>query len=193
MDFNPAKKELNRAFRCIERMKEAKNYDGYDEAWSDFLSRIENVYSRVKVAAGNHRKYLGFSSKVNHLRSRDELLIYLKQARNTAHHGIADTSRFLAGGLSIDSISPGGSVHIQHMSIDGQGNTTIIPGGPVKVVIEPGKIEAVSCINRGIKYDPPENHLGKAILSKNPIALAELGYKFYHDYLVSAEQAFLAK
>ncbi|BCU55284.1 hypothetical protein [Enterobacter kobei] len=193
MDFNPAKKELNRALRCIERMKQAKSYDEYDEAWSDFLSRIENVFSRVKLAAGNHAKYIGFSSKVNHLRSTDELLIYLKQARNTAHHGIADTSRFIAGGLGINPFTPGGSVHIKNMTIDRQGNVTFTPGGPVEVVTHPSTIEAVSCSNRGMKYDPPANHLGQKILSKSPITLAELGCKFYQDYLFSAEQTFKPK
>ncbi|WP_158698618.1 hypothetical protein [Cronobacter dublinensis] len=193
MDFNPARKELNRAFRCIERMKAAQSYDEYDEAWSDFLSRIENVFGRIKIAAEKNSKYPSFSSKVNHQRSSDDLLVYLKQARNTAHHGIADTSALRPGGISIYPAAPGGMVHIKHMHFDNQGNGTIVPGSPLKVVSHPSTIEAVSCHNRGVRYEPPAKHLDQPILSKSPIVLAELGWKFYQAYLETAEQTFASR
>lgn len=41
MDFNPAQKELNASKRCFERMVSAKNYEEYEEAWCDFLNRLE--------------------------------------------------------------------------------------------------------------------------------------------------------
>ncbi|MEC3905363.1 hypothetical protein VOF77_24190 [Leclercia adecarboxylata] len=190
MDLNPAKKELTRAKRCISRMKLAKTYDEYDEAWSDFLSRIENVFNRIKVAAECHHKYPSFSSKTNHLRSTDSLLIYLKQARNSAHHGIADTSKFIAGGFSINPTTPGGSVYIKSLTIDENGNATIIPGSPIKLDLHPSTVEAIPCRNRGITYNPPTSHLGEVLESKSPILIAELGIDFYNSYLIEAEEAF---
>lgn len=191
MDLNPAKKELNRAWRCIDRMKSAQSYDEYDEAWSDFLSRIENVFNRIKVAAEHHKKYPSFSSKTNHLRSKDALLIYLKQARNSAHHGIADTSKLVSGGFTINPVTPGGMVSIESLTIDAHGNATLIPGGPMKLNVYPSSIEAVPCHNRGVTYNPPAQHLGESVDSKSPITIAEHGCVFYQNYLHDAEKAFL--
>ena len=190
MDLNPAKKELLRAQRCISRMKSAKSYDEYDEAWSDFLSRIENVFNRIKVAAEYHHQYPSFSSKTNHLRSTDSLLIYLKQARNSAHHGIADTSKFVSGGFSINPATPGAAVHIRSLTIDEQGNATIIPGSPIKLELHPSTIEAIPCRNRGVTYNPPTSHLGEVLDSKSPVLIAELGMEFYSSYLLEAEEKF---
>lgn len=193
MDLIPARKELLRAKRCIERMKMAKSYDEYDEAWSDFLSRIENVFSRIKVAAQFHQKYPSFSSKTNHLRSTDGLLIYLKQARNAAHHGITDTSKFVSGGFGINPASPGGSLHLKSLTIDGSGNATIIAGSPIKIDIIPSSIEVIPCFNRGVNYNPPDSHLGEDVKTKSPVAIAELGVKFYETYLLDAESLFSKK
>lgn len=192
MDLNPARKELARARRCIDRMKSAQSYDEYDEAWSDFLSRIENVYTKIKITAEHHQKYPSFSSKTNHLRGTDSLLIYLKQARNSAHHGISETSKFVAGGFSFNPVMPGGQVHIQSITFDKFGNATIIPASPVKFNILPSTVEAVPCYNRGQTWAPPESHLGKDIDSKNPLTLAEHGFTFYQNYLFEAEK-FLTK
>lgn len=191
MDLNPAKKELIRAKRCVERMKSAQTYDEYDEAWSDFLSRIENVYSRIKVAAEYHPKYPAFSSKTNHLRATDSLLIYLKQARNSAHHGIADISKFISGGFTINPAIPGGRVHLKSLSVDENGNATIIPVTPIKVDLHPSTVEAIPCRNRGVTYHPPTAHLGEVLESKSPILIAELGIEFYNSYLLEAEETFL--
>ncbi|QIG33085.1 hypothetical protein FY047_10485 [Leclercia adecarboxylata] len=190
MDLNPAKKELIRAKRCVSRMKLAKTYDEYDEAWSDYLSRIENVFNRIKVAAEHHQKYPSFSSKTNHLRSTDSLLIYLKQARNSAHHGIADTSKFVSGGFSINPATPGGALHIKSLTIDGDGNATIIPGSPMKLELHPSTVEAIPCRNRGVTYNPPTAHLGEVLESKSPILIADLGIEFYNSYLLEAEETF---
>ncbi len=191
MDLVPSRKELNRAKRCIERMRSAASYDEYDEAWSDFLSRIENVFSRIKVAAETHKKYPSFSSRTNHLRATDSLLVYLKQARNSVHHGIADTSKYVNGGFGINPVSPGGSVHIKSLTFDKNGNINIIAGSPIKVNVIPSSVEAIPCRNRGVTYNPPESHLGKVLKTKSPIDIAVLGIEFYESYLAEAENTFL--
>lgn len=191
MDLVPSRKELNRAKRCIERMRSATSYDEYDEAWSDFLSRIENVFSRIKVAAETHKKYPSFSSRTNHLRATDSLLVYLKQARNSVHHGIADTSKYVTGGFGINPVAPGGSVHIKSLTFDKNGNINIIAGSPIKVNVIPSSVEAIPCRNRGVTYNPPDSHLGKALKTKSPIDIAVLGIEFYESYLAEAENLFL--
>ncbi|MBZ6366205.1 MULTISPECIES: hypothetical protein [Enterobacter] len=193
MDLVPASKELKRAKRCVERMRSAKSYDEYDEAWSDYLSRIENVFGRVKVAAESHKNYPSFSSSVNHLRATDSLLIYLKQARNAVHHGIVDTSKYIQGGFGINPPTPGGILRLDSITIDGNGNAHIVSRSPFRLDIIPDSIEAIPCRNRGVTYNPPESHLGEEIKSKNPVDIAELGIKFYESYLAGAEETFLKK
>lgn len=190
MDLTPAKKELNRAWRCIERMKSSNSFDEYDEAWSDYLSRIENVFSKIKVAAEHHKRYPSVSSKVNHLRATDELLIYLKQARNSAHHGITDLAKVVSGGVSINPIPKDGVMYISNMtfSSDGKGNIKIFSDEPFNVILHPDRVEATSCRNRGITYNPPSKHLDSQIGSKNPLTMAELGCSFYQRFLDDVEK-----
>lgn len=191
MDFKPAGKELERANRCFNRMKEAQDYDECADAWGHFLSHIENVFERIKRAAGMHSSYPSFTSKVNHQRATDELLIYLKQARNTVHHGMVDTSKFVPGGIGINPPIAGGTISNLHIVTDGFGNIHISSGSPIKVEAIPHSIELISCTNRGVTYPPPSSHLGQPLANKSPVHIAELGFKFYQEYLLSAERTFI--
>ncbi len=80
MDFIPAQKELNASKRCFERMVSAKNYEEYEEAWCDFLNRLEKIFEKLQRACNPHKeKFNTLLSKENALRSSDPLLRYLNK------------------------------------------------------------------------------------------------------------------
>lgn len=181
MDLEPANKQLTFAQNCIDRMKIATNFDDYDEAWTDYLSRIENIFNRIWAASSPVReKFVGFSSKVNHLRKTDELLIYLKQARNTVHHGIADTSKSIPAAFNITAKDV--PVHIKDFGYDSQGNLILVSTGPLNVKFQPERVELIPCTNRGETYYPPRHHKGLPITGKDPLQIAILGLRFYSDF-----------
>ena len=65
-------------------------------------------------------------------------------------------------------------------------------GDPIKISFTPTKVEAISFKNRGQEYPIPIRHGTKVINNpQNPTILAELGLKFYKNYLNKIEKKFL--
>ncbi|WP_312582984.1 hypothetical protein [Atlantibacter hermannii] len=189
MDLDPARIELSRASKCIERMKTSENYADYDEAWTDYLTRIENIFSRIEAASSPIKeKYLGFISPIKNLRKKDELLVYLKQARNNVHHGIAETSKSIPASFSISAKDR--PVHIKGYGFDRQGNLYIDSTGPLNVKFNPERVEVTACTNRNVTFHPPQQHKGQPILTKDPLEIALIGLKFYADLIDEASKKF---
>ncbi|EMM6514574.1 hypothetical protein RVV74_001199 [Enterobacter ludwigii] len=190
MDFQPAKIELIRAQRCIARMEKSSTYEEYDEAWSDFLSRIENTYQKTKAIAQENIRWPGFISPFNKKRKNDELLSYLTQARNSVHHGIAESTKHVKGGLAFNP-PPGSTVlRLDSINFDNFGGVTVKSKHPFSVTSIPDRIEVVEVVNRKEKYKVPTTHLGNDLESVNPIDLARLGHIWYGNFLNEAEKFF---
>ncbi|CAH5255297.1 TPA: hypothetical protein ACXEPV_002383 [Klebsiella pneumoniae] len=190
MDFSLAEKELERAKRCIYRMEQSKTYDEYDESWSDFLSRIENIFTKIKLIAESDRRWNGFISPYNKLRANDELLSYLKQARNSVHHGISEISKHIQGGIGINPAPGENSVTINSLHSDGHGNIYIDSQRPVTIKRIPDRIEAVTIVNRQQTFAPPNNHKNIPLTENNPIIYANHAIDFYTDLLTNAKGYF---
>lgn len=189
MDFNPAKKELARAKKCINRMKEAKNYEEFEESWGDFLSRVENIFTKISLACSPNKRFVGFCSKTNQLRRTDEVLIYLKQARNVVHHGIHDTSKLVPRSMIVKAADKTKPSLVKKMVI-GPSFFELESDDDFIIIFNQEKIEVIQFVNRGVVYNTPKNHLGKPLISTSPFEIAELGVEFYENFLSSAEEFF---
>lgn len=67
-------------------------------------------------------------------------------------------------------------------------------GDPIVVVDHPPPtVEAVRVQNSGNWYNPPTTHLGKNLVTKYPVEIAELGIKFYEEFLNEAEAKFFQR
>jgi hypothetical protein len=51
----------------------------------------------------------------------------------------------------------------------------------------PGTVHLIAVMDRGIVYQPPQNHLGNAIENPSPIAVAELAITCLETKLAEAE------
>jgi hypothetical protein len=111
-----------------------------------------------------------WQGKFERQRRKDQLLLYLKQARDTDQHSV-------------------------QLILDDKPKETVTVGGePVyvgnDVVIIAPRIELRSVKNRGVSYHPPVEHLGEALTERDPMRVAELGLTFYADYVEQAESKF---
>lgn len=189
MDLNPASKELKRAKNCFERMISAKSYEEFDEFWGDYLGRIENIFTKINIACSSNKKFPGFISRANYLRNNDELLVYLKQARNTVHHGIENTSKKIPGRLIVEQADKTKPIKINSFTLT-PSEFKMSSEDAFLVMFTPEAIEAVACKCRGITYQPPTSHLGKKLISRSPIVISELGISFYEELLTEIEKKF---
>lgn len=96
---------------------------------------------------------------------------YLEHARNADQHSIQ---------LILDDVPE------QIVTVGGD---TVYVGNDV-VVIAP-RIELLPVEDRGVWYDPPVEHLGKALAERGPLAVAELGLAFYAGFVEQAERRFV--
>ncbi len=191
MDFSQAKLEATKAKKCISRMKSAKSFEDYDEAWEDFLSRIENIFKKVQSAcSAESAKFNGACSTFKHQKKTDPLLIYLTQARNAFHHGLGKLSEQIPESINYLPTINGASFTYQK---DKFGNTKVSSNSPLLVFRIPSEIIALPCKNRGVTFDPPQIHLGKKLVSKSPIEIAELGLVYYENFILKIEEIFSIK
>ena len=105
-------------------------------------------------------------------RKNDQLLRYLEHARNADQHSIQ---------LILDDVPE------QIVTVGGD---TVYVGNDI-VIIAP-RIELRPVEDRGESYNPPVEHLGKALTEHGPLKVADLGLRFYAGFVEQAERKFFA-
>ena len=66
------------------------------------------------------------------------------------------------------------------MQIDGSGNISNLDfTGSLLVTKIPPKTEVIAVEDSGALYQPPTEHLGQSVRSRDPVVLAEMAFVFY--------------
>lgn len=84
-------KDLNRAQEFLEEMADATTFTEYENAWLDFLYRLERVWELTKLRYQAEHWFSKVYGSYAKLRKKDPLLKYLKHARNAETHTIQGT------------------------------------------------------------------------------------------------------
>ncbi|AUO00415.1 hypothetical protein C0558_00915 [Serratia marcescens] len=192
MDIKPARKQLRFATSSFIAMQSAKNFDDFEMNWSNFLSYIEQVFDKVRIACSTMAKnYASFISPINAQRAGDPLLVYLKQARNAVHHGVQETAKQTPAHMRYE-IGAGNMV-IENLEIE-DGKPIKYSGNlPLETYVIPERIVAVDFDNRGVRYKVPASHLGKDLADNHPLTLATLALDYYSDFLDKVEGELINK
>jgi hypothetical protein len=131
---------------------------------------LRKVWIKTERGCQHIRKsFQPWQGKFKRQREDDQLLRYLEHARNADEHTIQ---------LNLDDIP----------------QTVTVGGDPVyvgyDVVVIAPRIELRSVKDRGEWYEPPVEHLGKALAERDPLKVAELGLAFYAGFVEQAERKF---
>ncbi|MGO4699657.1 hypothetical protein AB4Z50_36280, partial [Paenibacillus sp. 2TAB26] len=98
----------------------------------------------------------------------------MNQARDSDNHSIQEVVVKQQDRVNIRP-SKSGDLHIKQMVIVDNVLETY-DGDPIDIIAVPGRIEAISVVNRGVAFTPPNAHNGQPIKRhKDPIEIAELG------------------
>lgn len=189
MSLEKAKHELKAAETAIERMTKAKDFNDYETEWKNFLTALERVWKKTELACKEYRGFQPYQGKYKRLRRQDELLRYLKNARDAEEHTILPTmikqNEMVQFGLAAGA-SYG---YIEKLRIeDGQVIENISHGIEVRSI--PEGMALTQFENRGTTYNIPNIHLGNMIDSDSPEKVALLGLRFYRDFVRRVEQRF---
>ena len=181
--------ELRAAARAIDGMRNAISLEEFETEWREFLTCIEKVWNKVERSCQSVRnRFEPWQGQYHHLRKKDMLLRYLKQARDADNHSIQDFTKIEPGSRSIRFANQHGG-YIKHMEIRG-GEIAAYEGDPIIVEDKPPHPVAVPVKNNGEWFNPPTTHLGQPVTTHHPVALAELGLKFYNEYVNAVSRQF---
>lgn len=183
------RKELRAAARAIDGMKKACSLDEFEAEWRQFLTCLEKVWTKVERSCQTFpSKFEPWQGSYKRLRKKDMLLRYLKQARDADEHSIQDVTQVAPGSRTINFVNPRGG-YIEHMEIRG-GQIVAYSGDPIIVKDTSPHPVAVPVKNHGEWFNPPTTHLNVPITSQHPVVLADLGLKFYQQFVDEVERQF---
>jgi hypothetical protein len=76
-----ARGEFDLAAAKLESMKQAPDLGHYAQSWFDFLSHVQRAFTKMKIATINGPSK-GWYDKIENERRTDDLLRYIRHARN---------------------------------------------------------------------------------------------------------------
>ncbi len=184
MDLSFSEKELKKAKKSLKIMKEIKSKEDknllieFESNWIDFLINLEKIWKKSELECKHFSTFQPWQGKYTSERRKDPLLKYLKNARDADQHSIQSIT--IEKDYEIEIISPSeGSTFIEGENIE------------IKVDIKNPRIEPETFKNFDVLYAPPLEHLGEKLINPNdPIEIAELGIRYYEEYLNSIRAKF---
>ncbi len=185
---------LVEAAKGIKQMQTAHSQIDYLSGWTRFVDSSEefwtNFYSSGKSASTAFQPWLG---PYESLRSSDELLLYLKQARHQSQHG-GNTLMWEGGHIEVGGSAFSGTIARLEISPSGQFVADVESGvsNGFRVIHHPPTPALPTIRNLKFKQEflPPKEHLSHPILDHSPHAVALLALRFYEDVFRHAQEKF---
>ncbi len=181
--------ELAKARAAIDKMNNSKTLNEFEDAWKEFLGRLERVWNKGVSQFSKSPKWNGWKGQFEGLRKTDPLLSYLVNARGADEHTVNEIVGREPSSIGIYP-AEGNSLYIDHMEIN-NGNILIESPQKIRVDFLPAKTTLLPIKNRSRVYPVPTSHLGNPVDPTNVIAVADVGAKFYEHFLVKAEEFFV--
>lgn len=184
-----ARGEFDLAAAKLESMKQAPDLVRYAQSWSDFLSHVQRAFTKMKIATINGPSK-GWYDKIENERHTDDLLSYIRHARNADEHGVDPVTIQKPGGIGIKP-KVGNSLIVDHLEIGG-GKIVMGPemAKNAEIVFIPASVHLSAVLDRGIYYQPPKTHLGTPVESDIPVAVAETALSYLERVLSEAKEKF---
>ncbi|HBR6057996.1 TPA: hypothetical protein L9024_000458 [Klebsiella pneumoniae] len=186
IDYNPARKEIAAAKKCLDTMRLSRNLDEMDQLWRNCINHIEKSHTKLLSATKSIKEKFSSTFEQQFLsRKNDPLLKYIKQARDSDNHSIADISKKVNSCVAFSS-NPAANkpTYIKKIIIMEDGLVcTEFSGDPPQVDFIPERIVVVPVTNRGYTFHPPCQHLGEEVLTNSPIEIARNGILFYEKWI----------
>lgn len=187
--------DLDIADSAVQRMADTKSLTEFQQAWQDFLFRIERAWETAERSLRNQAGFQQWFKPYSELRKKDSLLRFLHQARHAETHGISDTvgkplklqlqdkygRRFDFRGARADLKDGLLTIDVKSLHPAQDFNVSVVPTAP----------ELVRFRNRGKWYNPPTSHLKNRLTTLHPVDAAKLGLAFYRAF-ISEAQSWLA-
>ncbi|TAM14255.1 MAG: hypothetical protein EPN56_11750 [Rhodanobacter sp.] len=170
-------------------MSGAKSFGQFEAEWRTFLNCLEKAWVKTERACQPFAAtFQPWQGQFHHMRKKDMLLRYLKQARDADNHSVQDITKIAPGSVGYHFVNPAGG-YIKEMRVV-NGLVEHYEGDPMVAEVRPPHPVAVRVKNNGEWYDPPTSHLGQPVNTSHPADLARLGLTYYQSFVAQAERKF---
>ncbi|MBB4101455.1 hypothetical protein [Sphingomonas kyeonggiensis] len=183
-----AKVWLKKAESSAEALRKADQFDAIESAWLDFLIAAGTIYLKLESACPGTGPVNGWFGRVREERKLDPLLRYIHHARNSAQHGIEDSTDPDALEWRADLAGRAVVFRGEHPPISMEWESAA--GGVISIdTFEKRRIVGLKAVfDRGNSFDPPTSHLGQSLPPfLEPINVASMGLKYLRDLVATAE------
>lgn len=195
--WDDARRKLDQAAIALSVMKVACDRNSYEDAWTTFVDSLQVFWHRFyDEGKATFNGFTVWVAELDTQRKNDELLKYLSMARNQNQHGRLS----LDWGAQVLRVGPPGfSGNIGNIAIFADGRFEVNvkrDAGSAEVpalALDPGAPSVPTVINRGTSFPPPELHLGLAIGSGHPLAIANRGWGWHSKVLCDAFDVFVGR
>lgn len=171
-------------------MSQSDSFESMESEWKAFLAAIERAWAKIELGGSliGSKRFQPFLGRYASFRRSDQLLRYLKHARNADTHTLAESVSFTPQTVSVRPTAPGKPLLIRRLEVRGD---SVHFDGDGTLAYSPPKIECLRVKDRGKWYNPPSEHMGLKLSRNDPIAVAEAGLTFYESTLADLTDEFL--
>jgi hypothetical protein len=188
--IDKATDRLDRARTALASAIDGKSFPDFNAAWTDLLIYLNTIHEILRGGAKGNKKSEEWFGRAIGQRKNDPLLAYLHHARNADEHGLEAITKLAPGYVGIDSTS--GDLIINDLVASPSGITIgsirSPSGGTPIIKVQPPAAKLVAVTDRGVRFDPPTVHLGKAIADNLPVTVGQLGLAFHEKILEEAKK-----
>lgn len=188
--FRHAKNEIRAAQEALQRMRTARDFDGFEIAWRDLLAALEKAWVKVERVCKSVPGFQQWQRSYKSLRDTDELLRYVYHARHLDQHTVHEVMTHTSGSMALTMSRPNEPLHIKRLIVQPGQPLEYEGSQPLVQTVTPPRVDLAPVNNRGTLYPVPRIHLGKVLITPDPIAVAELSLQFYARIVDEAERAF---
>lgn len=175
-------------------MSGAQSIEDLEDEWKNFLNSIEKVWVKAERSCQHIRnEFQPWQGKFARERKKDALLKYIKHARNSDQHTLAEGMQKKDASSSMYVEGGQGVTHIERLEIrDGK---LIEYKGNKPLIIEnlPNRVELLRVKDSSKWYNPPRSHKQVKLLWPAPVDVAVLGLEYYRDFINKIETKFFGK
>jgi hypothetical protein len=191
MKLIQSRKELESAKKTLKFLQKSSSFDDYTNNWNTVLSNIEKCWKKSEIECKEIKnKFEPWQGNYKNKRKKDQLLKYIKNARDADNHSIQEFIEKKPPTTKFDYVNEEdrGKPITKFSLVNG---ILSHDGPPLSVTFLPERVECVPFTNLGTNYDIPQYHNDIKITdNKNPLVLAQLAVLFYEHYLNAIETKF---
>jgi len=175
---------LNKARDALKRIERNETLEDVASAWSDLLINGNAVYSKLEQGSKANGRAEAWFGRAKKERKDDPLLSYMHHARNSEEHGIEDvTTRMKAGQATLTFREPFDPKKLEglELRIDTDERGHVLVSSSNEEVVSSQMYDKPSLAVVRVKdnrysdyFDPPFEHLGKALPDQSPSTVGRL-------------------